>query len=173
MILCKICGCRALWVLNWVPVQPRVKAGLLVNKTIQIYFRRICIITEFSSHRTETRLFLSTNMAAVTSVEKRQFIREKFQFSRDRTAPVRPPLHESKKYEMPLSLYSAKNSMPCRFFITWQMCHSFQSQLTAVKMEHPLACIPWPTVDQVHFSSGSRIFLKESANKQRLFHFII
>ena len=86
------------------------------RETIQIYFRRICIITEFSSHRTETLLFLSTNMAAVTSVKKRQFTREKFQFSRDRTAPVRPPLHESKKYEMPLSLYSAKNSMPCSFF---------------------------------------------------------
>ena len=52
MILCKICGGGALWVLNRVPVQPRVKAGMLVDKTIQIYFRRICIITEFSSHRT-------------------------------------------------------------------------------------------------------------------------
>ena len=56
-------------------------------------------------------------MAAVTSIEKRQFILEKFQFSRDRTAPVRSPLHESKKYEMPLSLYSAKNSMPCSFLL--------------------------------------------------------
>lgn len=57
MKLCKICGCGALWVLNRVPVQPWVKAGLLVDKTIQIYFRRICTITEFSSHRTETLLF--------------------------------------------------------------------------------------------------------------------
>jgi len=58
MILCKICGCRALCVLNRVPVQPRVKAGLLVDKTIQIYFRRICIIKAFSSHRTETLVFV-------------------------------------------------------------------------------------------------------------------
>ena len=38
--------------LNRVPVQPQVKAGMLVDKTIQIYFRRICIIKEFSTHRT-------------------------------------------------------------------------------------------------------------------------
>ena len=62
-------------------LQPRDKAAMLGVKTMQFFSRRIYMKIEFSSQRREMLyLFLTTNMAAVTSRASQQFLRINFRF---------------------------------------------------------------------------------------------
>ena len=53
-------------------LQPRDKAAMLVVNTIEFFFRSIFMKMGFSSQRRKMRLFLITNMAAVTSRANQQ-----------------------------------------------------------------------------------------------------
>ena len=54
-------------------LQPRDKAAMLGGQYNRVFSRRISMKTEFSSHRREMLLFLTANMAAVTSRANQQY----------------------------------------------------------------------------------------------------
>ena len=53
-------------------LQPCDKVAMLVDKAIQIFVCRICLKKGFNSQRRETLLFMSIDMAAVTSTVNQQ-----------------------------------------------------------------------------------------------------
>ena len=53
-------------------LQPCEKVAMLGDKAIQIFVCRICMKKGFNSQRRETLLFLSIDMAAVTSTVNQQ-----------------------------------------------------------------------------------------------------
>ena len=61
-------------------LQPRDKAAMLGVNTIAFFSQRIYVKIEFSSQRREILLFLTTNMAAVTS-RKKHAITEKWKYT--------------------------------------------------------------------------------------------
>ena len=58
-------------------MQPRDQVAVLVFNTIEFFLKEFTLKMEFTSQRTETFLFLTTNMAVVMSRANQQWTKER------------------------------------------------------------------------------------------------